>query len=92
VKRATARRYLLGQTGEKECARLEREYWLEPHARDLIASIEHDLIEEYIAGDLCPEERRRFEDHYLAAAAHRRRVEIVRGLIQLARRRAEPIY
>jgi hypothetical protein len=80
---STARRYLLGLASEEECSALEREYFADETALDRIAAVEEDLIEDYLAERLPPDEQNRFEGHYLASPEHRRRVEAIRGLSEL---------
>jgi hypothetical protein len=76
-----ARRYLFGEASEEECLAIEQEYFGEIGALDLMSAAEDDLIEEYLGGQLEPDERRRFERVYLAAPHHRIRVETIRRLI-----------
>jgi hypothetical protein len=79
----SARRYLLGQSGEEECAAIEREYFADATALDRVAAVEDDLIEDYLAGRLAADERDGFEKHYLASPQHRTRVETIRRLIAM---------
>src|SRR5262245_56222676 len=83
-----ARRYLLGEASEEECAIIEQEYLEREEAVEQIAAAEDDLIEDYLADQLTPAERRRFEQGYLSAPGHRVRVETVRRLIEHGARRA----
>jgi hypothetical protein len=78
-----ARRYLLGDASDEECAVLEQEYLGDDEAVDRIAAAEDDLIEEYLANQLGPAERERFERVYLASPHHRVRVETIRRLMAL---------
>jgi hypothetical protein len=80
---SSARRYLLGQSGEEECAAIEREYFADATALDRITAVEDDLVEDYLAGRLAGDERDGFEKHYLASAPHRTRVETIRRLIAM---------
>lgn len=74
------RRYLLGEGSEDECAVIEQEYLEDEGALDRIAAVEEALIEDYLAGDLAPLERDRFERKYLSTPNHRVRVETIRRL------------
>jgi hypothetical protein len=80
VMSVAARRYLLGQASEQECAGIERDYFVDEAAGDGIAGVEEALIEDYLAGRLAPDENRQFERHYLASPRHRQRVELIRHL------------
>ena len=77
---AAHRRYLLGSASEAESGNLEREYFERPSTLEEIASVEDDLIGDYLDGLLAPGERSRFERHYLATPGHRTRVAVLRGL------------
>lgn len=79
---ARARRYLLGEASEEECASLEQEYFERQEALERIEAAEDDLIEDYLAGQLAAAERDRFERGYLSSPEHRVRVETVRRLIE----------
>jgi hypothetical protein len=77
---SAARRYLLGEVTEEECSAIESEYFSDEAVVDRIAAVEEDLVEDYLADRLTPDERRRFESHYLTAPQHRTRVETIRRL------------
>jgi hypothetical protein len=81
-----ARRYLLGEASDAECAVIEQEYFERDEAIDGIAAVEDDLIEDYLAGDLAPVERVLFERVYLSVPQHRVRVETIRRLMARASR------
>lgn len=81
-----ARRYLLGDTSEDDCSAIEREYFGDDAAMNQIAAAEEDLVEDYLAGRLAPDERRRFDRHYLMSPQHRRRVDVIRRLSAMADR------
>jgi hypothetical protein len=81
-----ARRYLLGEATDAECSVIEQEYFERDEAIDRIAAVEDDLIEDYLAGDLTPAERARFERVYLSVPQHRVRVETIRRLLARASR------
>lgn len=81
---STARRYLLGQSGEDECAAIENEYFANEAVVDRIAAVEEDLVEDYLAGRLQADDRRQFESYYLASPQHQARVETIRRLSALS--------
>ena len=68
---ARARRYLLGEASEEECASLEQEYFERQEALERIEAAEDDLIEDYLAGQLTAADRDRFERGYLSSPQHR---------------------
>jgi hypothetical protein len=76
----TARRYLLGEVTEEECSAIEREYFGDEATVDRIAAVEENLVEDYLATRLTPDEHDRFERHYLMSPHHRTRVETIRRL------------
>lgn len=81
---ARARRYLLGEVSEEERELIEQEYFEREDALDRLEAAEEDLIEDYVAQQLPPAERERFERNYLAVPQHRVRVETVRRLMACA--------
>jgi len=86
-----ARRYLLGQASEEECAAIEREYFGDEGAVDAMAAAEDDLIEDYLARRLGRDERDPFEREYLAVPHHRRRVETIRRLMGASSTSTSPV-
>lgn len=84
---ARARRYLLGETTEADGETLEREYFAGGPALEIVVEAEETLIDDFLAGRLSGDERRRFESHYLARPANRRRVAVTRALRDRARPR-----
>jgi hypothetical protein len=74
------RRYVLGQSSADERDRIERGYFDDPDALDLVCAAEDDLIDEYLSNRLVGEEREHFEAYYLAAPQHRTRVAVARAL------------
>jgi hypothetical protein len=78
---ARARRYLLGEASDEECAVVEQDYLAHADAIDRIAAAEDDLIEDYLANQLSSGERALFERSYLSAPHHRIRVDTIRRLI-----------
>jgi anti-sigma factor RsiW len=76
----TIRSYLLGALPEDDKARLEAAYFDDPALADDIAAVEHDLLDEYVRQELSVEERRRFEQYYLASPLHRERTAVAAAL------------
>lgn len=80
------RLYLLGGLPEEECTALEEKYVRREEALDRVRGAEDDLIDDYLAGRLTADERRRFDSHYLASPVHRHRVAMTRQLRSAAAR------
>ena len=76
----TLRRYILGETSEADSDAIEREYMAREESLSAVAEAEDDLIEDYLAGRCTPDERARFESHYLASPLHAHRVAVARAL------------
>jgi hypothetical protein len=77
---AALRRYVLGRSSADERDRIEREYFDDPEALQLVCAAEDDLIDDYLSNSLVDEERDHFEEYYLAAPQHRTRVGVARAL------------
>jgi hypothetical protein len=82
------RRYVLGTLTEAECDAIEREYFVHADALDRVSSVEDDLIDEYLSGELSAQEREQFERYYLTTPCHRRRVAVARAIRTAASQRA----
>lgn len=74
--------YLLGDLAEDERDRLEVRYFAEPEYREAIKSVEDDLVDEYVRGELSAEEERRFADLFGASPERARQVAFARALGQ----------
>ena len=79
-----ARRYLLGQSDDPAGDAFEESMFRDDGTLELAEAAEDALIEDYLTGRLPAGDRVRFEQHYLAAAHHRIRVETVRRLLSAA--------
>jgi hypothetical protein len=77
---AELRRYLLGVLADEPRTALEQEYFAHEELLDRVHEAESDLIDDYLAGRLAPDERERFELYYLATPGHRHRVAVARAL------------
>jgi hypothetical protein len=60
----TAVRYLLGELPENECDALEEAYFTREGGFEELVAIEQELIDSYVAGELSPAQRRRFESRF----------------------------
>jgi hypothetical protein len=81
------RRYLLGLLADGEAEALEEEYLGRPETLDRVRAVEDDLLDDYAADRLGPEERTLVERRYLASPRLRERVVAARALHLAARRR-----
>jgi hypothetical protein len=78
------RHYLLGGLPESEAAVLEQEFFADDEKFEQMWEAENNLVDGYVRGRLSPEDRERFERHYLASPVHRQRVAVARNLIEKA--------
>jgi hypothetical protein len=73
-------RYLLGELPEAQQVEIEDSaFQNQQHMQDIL-SVESDLIDEYVRGEIPRHHRERFEKHFLAAPERRRKVEFARAL------------
>jgi hypothetical protein len=79
---ATARAYLLGELSDEGEAAIEQALLVDRDLLALVHQVEHDLVDDYVAGSLATEDRDRFEQYYLASAPHRSRVAVARALFE----------
>lgn len=79
---AVARRFLLGQLPPEEQARIEELAFTDVDAFAFLESVEDDLIDEFIQGDLSAAEKRRFESHFLSLPGRRNNLQTSRALQQ----------
>ena len=77
---AGIRRYLLGLLPQAEAKALEEEYFARPDVLERIRGVEDDLLDDYAAGRLGPDEKRAFESRYLGSPRLRDRVLAARAL------------
>lgn len=66
--------YLLGSLPATEAERLDELSVTDDEAADALRSVENDLIDAYVQGELDAEARALFKSHYLASATRRERV------------------
>jgi hypothetical protein len=82
-------RYLLDEMDDTERNRLDERLVSAPEFSDTIASIEDDLIMQYIRGDLDPRLVSRFNEVYMSSPSKRARVDAARVLQQAVREAAQ---
>lgn len=75
-----ARRFWLGQLSPEEQGRIEELAFEDHHTFAFLESVENDLIDEFIQGDLSQEEKLSFESHFLSLPGNRNHLEISRML------------
>ena len=73
-------RYLLGRMPDEESRALEQKLLQERETFDEVMASEDNLIDDYLAGGLSPDERKAFERAYLSAPDRRARVDFARAL------------
>jgi hypothetical protein len=73
-------KYLLGELPDEDRTRLEERFMREVEYRELIRSIEDDLIDDYVRGELTPHQRALFEKQFTALPHRARKVETAKAL------------
>lgn len=76
------RQYLLDQLTEAEREAIEREYLADENALDQLLSVEDDLLDDYVRGDLNKTERERFESVLLATPKQRAKLRQTKHLLK----------
>jgi hypothetical protein len=77
-------RYLLGEMTEQEQTQLEEQYFEDDVLFERFVAVKDDLVDAYARGQLGPEKRDRFEQHFLATPPRRLKVEQSRRFINAA--------
>jgi TolA-binding protein len=73
-------RYLLGDLPEGEQCEIEDRAFQDPQTLQQILSIENDLIDEYVRGELSDSSRRKFEGRFLASPERQKKVAFAKAL------------
>ena len=76
---ADIREYLLGQATPEAAESLDELSFTDDFA-ERIGAVEHELIDDYLAGELPAPETRAFDSHYLASPLRREKVEFAKVL------------
>lgn len=76
-------RYLLGELPEAEQAQLEDRAFSDSDYLQQVRSVEKDLIDEYVRGELAGKERDAFERRFVASEGRRRQVVFARSFGQV---------
>ena len=72
--------YLLGELPEEQQVEIEDRAFTDKDYLATITTVENDLIDEYVRGELSAADRQRFETRFLASAERRKRVEFAKAL------------
>lgn len=82
--------YLLGEMGDAERLRFERDYLADEDAYAAYIAAQDELIESYLVGELAAERRERFDRHFLITEQRRARLRLIRDLDEHARSLSPP--
>lgn len=77
-----ARQFLLGQLPPEEQGRIEELAFADPDTFTFLESIENDLIDEFIHGDLSADDEQQFERHFLSLPGRVNNLKVSRLLQQ----------
>ena len=80
--REVIRQYLLGELNEKRQQTVEERYMTDRNYRDEVLIVESELVEDYLTETLLPDERGKFEKHYLSAPRQQKNLKLTRMLIK----------
>ena len=73
-------RYLLGRVSSEEKDALEGQYLADDNQFEELVSVENDLIDSYVRGNLSPTDREAFERHFLSVPERQERLDFARAL------------
>ena len=82
----SVRRYLLGSLPDAETERYDELSFSDNAFNDLVGSVEHDLVDAYVNGELAGNELESFRSHYLASPRRREKVDFAKEFRVLAAR------
>jgi type II secretory pathway pseudopilin PulG len=83
-------RYLLGELPEDQQVEIEDRAFSDKDYLATITTVENDLIDEYVRGELSAADQKRFESRFLASAERRKRVEFAKALRTVVSQSAAP--
>src|SRR5437016_3544569 len=78
--------YLLGSISEEEASRLDELSIANDKFAERLSTVENDLVDAYVRGELTGESLDRFESHYLASPYRREKVKFAECLLGLCDR------
>src|SRR5258708_39215086 len=76
----SARRFLLGELSPEARAEIEEQAFLNRDDFALVKAAEDDLIDEFLSGDLSPDEQMRFAEYFLLRPGRSEDVRIAAAL------------
>jgi hypothetical protein len=74
------REYLLGNPNPSSEHAIEEQLLTEDHEFERLQSVEDELVDDYVLGQLSTDEQARFERHFLCTRERRKKVEIFRAM------------
>jgi hypothetical protein len=74
------RRYLMGDSPQEEQLLVEERLFLDSEYLQMRQAVEDDLIDEYLHGELSPDERERFEKYFLSTPERHEALKIAEAL------------
>ena len=80
IDEVVARRFLLGQLPPDEQGRIEELAFDDPQSFEVLQAAEDDLIDEFVYDDLSSEDRKQFQEYYLAQPGRREDLRIASAL------------
>jgi hypothetical protein len=85
-------RYLMGELSEQEQVELEDRAFADQKVLQEILSVEQDLIDDYVSGDIPEEKRNGFETHFLASAERRKKFAFAKALAAVVNESRAPVF
>ena len=76
----TIRHYLLGQAAQEDSSRLEEQILTDETFFQELLAVEDELVDDYLSNKLLPMELQSFENHFLLAPEHQRKLRFSRTL------------
>jgi hypothetical protein len=89
--RERLRQYLLGVLPEPEQTTLENEFLNDEDSFEQMVAAENELVDGYVRNQLTAQERRQFEQHYLAHPDRRERVRFAQTLLAKIDQQSESV-
>ena len=74
----SVRQYLLGSLADTEAERYDELSFADNGFNDFLRSVEDDLVDSYVSGELSGDDLERFRDHYLASPRRRSKVDFAK--------------
>src|SRR4051812_47551618 len=74
------RRYLMGDSPQEEQLLVEERLFLDSEYLQMRQAVEDDLIDEYLHGELSPDEREQFEKYFLSTPERHEALKIAEAL------------